>query len=90
MIVITTPIFLPVIMKLGFDPIWYGVMMVVAMEQGQITPPVGLNLYVITGVAKDIPMHTVFRHITPFVITLVILCSCLLPSLILRYFCPGL
>ena len=90
MIVITTPIFLPVIMKLGFDPIWYGVMMVVAMEQGQITPPVGLNLYVITGVAKDIPMHTVFRHITPFVITLVIFMFLLIAFPNLALFLPGL
>ncbi|QGP91511.1 C4-dicarboxylate TRAP transporter large permease protein DctM [Neomoorella glycerini] len=72
MVVITTPIFFPVVMNLGFDPIWYGVMMVVAMEMGQITPPVGINLFVITGVAKDVPMHVIFRYIAPFVVTLIV------------------
>ena len=72
MVVLTTPIFFPVITKLGFDPIWYGVMMVVAMEQGQLTPPVGLNLYVITGVAKDVPMHEIIRHMWPFIIVLIV------------------
>ncbi|WP_338824102.1 C4-dicarboxylate TRAP transporter large permease protein DctM [Moorella humiferrea] len=72
MVVITTPIFFPVVMNLGFDPIWYGVMMVIAMEMGQITPPVGINLFVITGVAKDVPMHVIFRYITPFVVTIII------------------
>jgi tripartite ATP-independent transporter DctM subunit len=72
MVVLTTPIFFPVITSLGFDPIWYGVMMVVAMEQGQLTPPVGLNLYVITGVAKDVPMHEIIRHMWPYIGVLVI------------------
>lgn len=90
MVVITTPIFLPVIVSLGFDPIWYGVMMVVAMEQGQITPPVGLNLYVITGVAKDVPMHSIFRYITPFVVTLLIFMFLLIAFPNLALFLPGL
>lgn len=90
MVVITTPIFLPVVMNLGFDPYWYGVMMVVAMEMGQITPPVGLNLYVITGVAKDVPMHTIFKYVTPFVVTLIIFMFLLIAFPNLALFLPGI
>jgi len=66
MIMITLPIFYPTILALGFDPIWFGVIMVIMMEMGQITPPVGVNVYVIAGVAKDVPMGTIFKGILPF------------------------
>ena len=72
MLMITLPIIFPVIVALGFDPIWYGVVMVLMMEMGQITPPVGLNVFVIAGVAKDVPMITIFRGIFPFVLAMVI------------------
>lgn len=67
MIMITLPIFYPTILGLGFDPIWFGVIMVIMMEMGQITPPVGVNVFVIAGVAKDVPMGTIFKGIFPFV-----------------------
>lgn len=66
-IVITVPIVYPLIVSLGFDPIWFGVIVVIMGELGLITPPVGLNVYVISAVAK-VPMYTVFRGITPFII----------------------
>ncbi len=66
--ILTTPILFPVIKSLGFDPIWYGVMMVIVLEMGLITPPVGMNVFVIGGVAPDIPMTTVFKGIWPFFI----------------------
>jgi len=66
MIMITLPIFYPTILALGFDPIWFGVVMVIMMEMGQITPPVGVNVFVIAGVAKDVPMGTIFKGILPF------------------------
>ena len=66
MIMITLPIFYPTILGLGFDPIWFGVIMVIMMEMGQITPPVGVNVFVIAGVAKDVPMGTIFKGILPF------------------------
>ena len=69
---ITLPIIFPVIEALGFDPIWFGVIIVVVMEMGLITPPVGLNVFGIAGVAKDIPMSTIFRGIVPFVGTIVV------------------
>lgn len=68
MILLTVPIFFPLAMSLGFDPIWFGIIIVRVFEMAAITPPVGMNVYVIHGVAKDIPMTTIFRGIIPFVI----------------------
>jgi len=66
MILLITPIFYPVATKLGFDPIWFGIIIVRMCEMALITPPVGLNVFVIKGVAEDVPMYTIFRGITPF------------------------
>jgi tripartite ATP-independent transporter DctM subunit len=67
MMMLTLPIIYPVIVSLGFNPIWFGVIMVIMMEVGQVTPPVGLNVYIISGVAKDVPMAEVFKGILPFI-----------------------
>jgi tripartite ATP-independent transporter DctM subunit len=66
MMVLTMPVIFPVIKALGFDPIWFGVVCVIMMEAGLITPPVGLNVYTLAGVVKDIPMQTIFRGAMPF------------------------
>ena len=73
LIVVTIPIFFPVVMKLGFDPIWFGVIIVLVAEMGVITPPVGVNVFVIKGIAPDIPLHIIFRGIFPFLGALIIL-----------------
>lgn len=70
MIVLTTPLFFPVVQHLGFDPIWYGVMVCIAVEQGQLTPPVGLNINIIMGMAKDTPTMEVFKWVMPYVAVL--------------------
>jgi len=72
LVVVTIPIFFPVVMKLGFDPIWFGVIIVLVAEMGVITPPVGVNVFVIKGIAPDIPLHVIFRGILPFLAALVI------------------
>ena len=72
MLLILMPIFYPLIMDMGMNPIWFGVLMVMCMETGQITPPVGINVFVIYGIAKDIPMQTIFRGVFPFFIALLI------------------
>lgn len=72
MITLTIPILYPVILKLGFDGIWFGVIIVLVAEMGVITPPVGINVYVIQGVARDVPLETIFRGIYPFLIALLI------------------
>jgi TRAP-type C4-dicarboxylate transport system permease large subunit len=72
LIVVTIPIFFPVVQKLGFDPIWFGVMMVLVSEMGVITPPVGVNVFVIKGIAPDVPLFVIFRGILPFLAALII------------------
>ncbi|RIK15607.1 MAG: C4-dicarboxylate ABC transporter [Acidobacteria bacterium] len=66
-IVMTTPILLPMILALGFDPIWFGVVMTINMEMGLITPPVGLNLYVLKGIAPHIPLKEILIGSVPYV-----------------------
>ena len=66
MLVVTLPVVFPIITGLGFDPIWFGVIAVIVIEMGLITPPVGINVFVVKGVAKDVPMATIFRGVLPF------------------------
>ena len=72
LIVVTIPIFYPLVTKLGFDPIWFGVIIVLTGEMGVITPPVGVNVFVIKGIAPDIPLEVIFRGIIPFLAALII------------------
>ena len=72
MLVITVPIVFPVITALGFDPIWFGVVAVIVIEMGMITPPVGLNVFVVRSVAGDVPLTTIFRGVFPFLIAMII------------------
>jgi len=69
LMLLTTPIFLPIAVKLGVSPIWFGIFLVRTMEIGFVHPPVGMNVYVIHGLAKDIPIGTIFRGIIPFLMT---------------------
>ncbi|MCF8200205.1 MAG: TRAP transporter large permease [Sulfuritalea sp.] len=68
MILLTIPVFFPIVMQLGFDPVWFGIIVVVVTEVSLITPPVGLNVFVISGLFRDISTATVFRGITPFLV----------------------
>ncbi|MFC1883251.1 TRAP transporter large permease [Thermodesulfobacteriota bacterium] len=74
MIMLTIPIFFPVAQALGFDPIWFGVVIVLISEMGVITPPVGINVYVVYGVAKDVPLEVIFKGVLPMVLAL-LLCN---------------
>jgi len=90
MVMLTIPIFFPVAEALGFDPIWFGVVIVLITEMGVITPPVGVNVYVVYGVAKDVPLMQIFRGVLPMLFALLI-CNILLiifPQIAL--FLPGL
>lgn len=90
LIVLTVPIFAPLAQTLGFDLIWFGVIIVLITEMGVITPPVGINVYVVHGVAKDVPLEVIFKGIFPLLVALVI-CNLLLlifPQIAL--FLPGL
>jgi len=70
LILMTIPIFYPVVLKLGFNPIWFGVMIVSVVQIGVISPPVGVNAYVVSGMMRDIPLQTVFRGCIPFIYVL--------------------
>lgn len=66
MLVLTLPIVHPIILTLGYDPIWFGVVMVIVLEMGLISPPVGVNVFVVKGIAEDVPMTQIFAGILPF------------------------
>ncbi len=76
-VTLTVPIFFPVVMELGYDPIWFGIIIVMVTEMGVITPPVGINVYVVYGVArnvldKEVPLEKIFKGITPFLIAVIL------------------
>jgi tripartite ATP-independent transporter DctM subunit len=66
MLVLTLPILFPTVIALGFDPIWFGVVMVIVLEMGLITPPVGVNVFVVKSIARDVPLGQMFRGVLPF------------------------
>ncbi len=94
-VTLTVPIFFPVVMELGFDPIWFGIIIVMVTEMGVITPPVGINVYVVYGVAKnvlkeEIPLEKIFKGIFPFLLAVIlgVIILIMFPSIIL--FLPNL
>jgi tripartite ATP-independent transporter DctM subunit len=72
MLMIVVPILVPIIKSMGFDPIWFGVLTVIMMELGMITPPVGMNVFIMKGVAGNVPMYDIFRGLFPFVLAMAI------------------
>jgi C4-dicarboxylate transporter DctM subunit len=90
LIVVTVPIFYPIVQKLGFDPIWFGVIIVLTAEMGVITPPVGVNVFVIKGIAPDIPLELIFRGIIPFLAAIILLTILITLVPQLATFLPGL
>jgi len=66
MLLLTVPIFFPLVTSLGYDPVWFGIVVVVVTEISLITPPVGLNVFVLKGVLGDVPTGVIFRGVTPF------------------------
>ncbi len=73
LVLLTIPIFYPVaVTTLGYDPIWFGVIVVMVVAMGVITPPVGMNVYIIKGIAKEVPLETIFKGIWPFLFALIL------------------
>jgi TRAP-type C4-dicarboxylate transport system permease large subunit len=66
MLVLTLPIFFPVVLQLGIDPIWFGVLVVLTLEMGLISPPVGINVFIVKSVAPKVALGDIFRGVTPF------------------------
>ncbi len=94
LIMLTIPVFFPVVMDMGYDPIWFGIIIVLVTEMGVITPPVGINVYVVYGmcqkIAPDVTLEDVFKGIMPFLLSIVVGIGLLFlfPQIIL--FLPGL
>lgn len=85
MMLLTLPVFFPLVVELGYDAVWFGILMVVLVEISLITPPIGMNLFVIRSVVQTVPMTTIFRGIFPFVAADVVRLAIILflPALIL-------
>ncbi len=90
LIMLTVPIFYPVVTAMGYNPIWFGVIIVLVTQIGVITPPVGVNVYVVSGVARDIPLQVIFRGVLPLLIALVAGTLLMLPFPQIALWLPGL
>jgi len=90
LVLLTIPIFYPVIVELGYDPIWFGVVIVVVTQMGVISPPVGVNVYVVGGIERDIPLSTIFKGSMPFLFTLIVAAVLLTLFPQISLFLPGL
>ena len=90
LLLITIPIFFPVVMELGYDPIWFGVTITIVTTLGAVTPPVGATTYVVGGMAKDVPLERVFKGVAYFLpaYILCIIIMMLFPKVVL--FLPSL
>lgn len=89
MLLLTVPIFFPLVTSLGFDPVWFGIIVVVVTEISLITPPVGLNVFVLKGVVGDVSTGTIFRGVTPFWIVDILRLALLLAFPALALFLPS-
>lgn len=90
LVLLTVPIFDPVVRGLGYDPIWFGVIIVVVTQMGVISPPVGVCVYVVSGIARDVPLQTVFRGAMPFLVALIVAAAILVAFPQLTLFLPNL
>ncbi len=72
LVMLTIPIFHPVVLNLGFDPVWFGVMIVLVTQMGVISPPVGVNVYVVSGMDRAVPLQAVFKGALPFLAALIV------------------
>jgi len=86
-ILITVPILFPVVTALGFDPIWYGVIMVKVIQMGVVTPPIGMDVFVLSG-TSGVPIGTIFRGVIPFVLVDIVMIVILVAFPILSTWIP--
>ena len=89
MIILTVPIIFPVIEALGFDPIWFGAIIVMTVEPGLIHPPVGMNVFVIKTVVKDVSFSTIFYGVVPFMVTDIVRPAILIAFPIIALYLPS-
>jgi C4-dicarboxylate transporter, DctM subunit len=89
MIILTVPIIFPVVTHLGFDPVWFGVIIVMTVELGLIHPPVGMNVFVIKSVVQDVSFTTIFKGVLPFVATDILRLVILISFPVIALWLPG-
>ena len=90
LMMLTVPIFYPVVISMGYHPLWFGVIIVLITQIGVITPPVGINVYVVGSVAKDVPLHRIFKGVLPLMLALILGILILIPFPQITLFLPGL
>jgi TRAP-type C4-dicarboxylate transport system permease large subunit len=90
LLLLTLPIFYPVSQQLGFDPIWFGVLIVVVVEIGLISPPVGMNLFVLNSLLPQVPTQTIFRGVLPFMVADVVRLALLIAFPVISLYLPSL
>ena len=90
LMMLTLPVFIPIAKELGIDLIWFGILHVICIEAGAISPPVGVNVFMIAGMAKHIPMYTIFKGIVPFLIAMLIVLGVLIAAPDIVTFLPNL
>jgi C4-dicarboxylate transporter DctM subunit len=86
---ITLPIIFPLILSLGFDPIWFGILFTINVEMALVTPPIGINVFIISGMAKGIPMYTIFRGVLPFIGAMAVCTGLIIAFPQIALFLPG-
>lgn len=89
-LVLTVPLFFPIAMSAGFDPVWFGVLVVIMVELGVVTPPVGVNVFAISALAKDVPMYDIFKGVLPFWIAYLVLIGLIIIFPGIALFLPSL
>lgn len=90
MILLTVPVFFPLVMHLGFDPLWFGILIVVVVEIGLISPPVGMNLFVLNALLPEVPTRTIFRGVLPFMVADVVRLAILIAFPVISLWLPSL
>ena len=89
MVLLTIPVFFPIVTQLGFDPVWFGVLIVLVVQIGLISPPVGMNLFVLNSLLKGVPLSQIFRGVWLFVAALVVALAIVLEVQPLALWLPG-
>jgi tripartite ATP-independent transporter DctM subunit len=90
MVLLTIPLFFPIVTQLGFDPVWFGILIVMVVQIGLISPPVGMNLFVLNALLPQVGLNTIFRGVWPFVVVLVIALGILIAYPELSLWLPGM
>jgi TRAP-type C4-dicarboxylate transport system permease large subunit len=90
LIVLTIPIFYPLVQKMGFDPIWFGVIIVLVAEMGVISPPEGVNVFVIKSIAPEVPLQSIFKGVLPFLAAMIVCTIIIMIFPIIATFLPSL